>query len=126
MYELEQSGRMEKMDTSAIPLSSAEGRRPGVLLPRGHGLGKPAGLGWSKLPTSGMTELVGCAFKGTLVPLLGTGRNQLKLETLLVLTKASLKTPLLPEQPNLKKHICLNHHTSPLPKQFIAPSLQTH
>lgn len=104
------------MDTSAIPLSSAEGRRPGVLLPRGHGLGKPARLGWSKLPTSGMTELVGCAFKGTLV----------KLETLLVLTKASLKTPLLPEQPNLKKHICLNHHTSPLPKQFIAPSLQTH
>lgn len=65
-----------------------------------------------------MTELVGCAFKGILVPLLGTGRNQLKLGTLLVLTKASLKTPLLPEQPNLKKHICLNHHTSPLPRLF--------
>lgn len=69
-----------------------------------------------------------------MVPLLGTGRNQLRLETLLVLTKASLKTPLLPEQPNLKKHICLAHHTVPFQaiplemaaRQFIAPSLQTH
>lgn len=56
MYKLEQSGRLEKTDTSAIPLSSAEERRPAVLRHRGHGLGKPAGLGWSKLPSSGMND----------------------------------------------------------------------
>lgn len=79
-----------------------------------------------------MTELVECAFKGTLDVLLGTGRNQLELETLLVLTKASLKTPLLPEQPNLKTS-ALTITPVPFPgyslgngNQFIAPSLQTH